>query len=403
MVAVMLFALHFFAFAIYMLNQIFNITEVLHVTNANALIAPEPVNRGRQIELDIAKGLAILFMLLVHSFEEFTAWPLQQNVPTYIIEFLGSPPGAPVFMFAMGVGIAYSRKCHAKDLAKRGICLLLGAYILSFFRDFLPHYVLYLKTGATDYLHEALSLLLAADILQFAGLAFLFFGLAVKLNFKAWHYAGAAAIFAGINILVRGISPDSQALKVILGLFWGTDPYAWFPLFNWSAYPICGFLFGQLLIRCTDKRRFYRLALWASLVVMMLFGTYAFVNNVDFGALDGFYQDPYYHHDLIGNIVLVAFVVFWTSLLYFLSNYMPEFVKRTFSRWSKNITVIYCVHWLIIGWSLTIMPLPLDLPWILLYFAVLLVVSDAIAVGYQKLKARVLLGISNRKNVRQAA
>jgi uncharacterized membrane protein len=32
------------------------------------LFADSPVNRGRQVELDLVKGLAILFMLLVHCF-----------------------------------------------------------------------------------------------------------------------------------------------------------------------------------------------------------------------------------------------------------------------------------------------------------------------------------------------
>ena len=60
----------------------------------------------------------------------------------------------------------------------------------------------------------------------------------------------------------------------------------------------------------------------------------------------------------------------------------------------QNITTMYCVHWLIIGWSRTILPLPLSLPWIL-RFVLLLAVTDLISVYYLKLKARVTDYIKN--------
>ena len=231
---------------------------------------------------------------------------------------------------------------------------------------------------------------MGCDILPFAGLAFIFFGIAAKLKFKEIHYALAAVIFAGLNLLLRDIPIEGGALQVFLGLFWGTNEYTWFPFLTWIPFPLSGYLFGKMLIHCVDKRQFYKISFWASLPVLALFLVYAFKNGVDFGALDGLYQEAYFHHDLIGNIVIIAFVVMWTSLVYFLSFHMPDFAKQALSRWSKNITTIYCVHWLIIGWSLTILPLPLSLPWILLFFVALLAVSDLISVYYLQLKARVI-------------
>jgi uncharacterized membrane protein len=356
----------------------------------NALFAPTRVNRGRQAELDIAKGLSILFMLLVHCFEEFTAWPLQPSVSTYIIEFLGSPPSAPVFMFALGVGIVYARKGNAKALMLRGVRLLILGYVLSFFRDFLPHYLLYVKTGQASYFTDAVNLFLGVDILQFAGLAFLFFGVAARLRFKPAHYALAAVVCAGANLLLSGVIPENPALSVLLGLFWGTNEYAWFPFLTWILYPIFGCLFGQFLVRCLDKGRWYRAVLGASFPILALFLIYSFLMGVDFGASDGFYQEAYYHHDMMGNIVMISFVVCWMSLIYLFSSHIPAVVGQTLSRWSKNITVIYCVHWLIIGWSLTIMDLPISLPWILLYFVALVVVSDLFSVYYLKLKSQMI-------------
>lgn len=355
----------------------------------NAIFSLEQANKGRQLELDLMKGLAIVFMLLVHCFEEFSAWPLPKSISTYIIRFLGSPPAAPAFMFALGIGIVYSRNSSPKALVTRGIKLFLLGFILNFFRDFLPELVLYHKTGELSHYTEAFNFLWGVDILPFAALAFIFFGIAAKFKFGEIHYGLAAIVFAGLNLLLKDIAIEGEALNIILGLFWGTNEYTWFPFLTWIAFPISGYLFGKLLIHCVDKRRFYRISFWASLPVLGLFWVYSYKNGVDFGALDGLFVEAYFHHDLIGNIVLIAFTVMWTSLIYFLSFYLPAFAKQALSRWSKNITTMYCVHWLIIGWSLTILPLPLSLPWILLYFVLLLVITDLISVYYLKLIARV--------------
>jgi len=363
----------------------------------NPLFHSELVNRGRQIELDFAKGLAIVFMLLIHCFQEFSAWPPQPTIPTFIISFLGSPPAAPVFMFALGIGIVYSRKSSPKNLLLRGVRLLILGFVLNFFRDFLPDCTIYLRTGDESYLQSGINYLFGIDILAFAGLVFLFFAAAAKLKFKNAHYALAAALFAGANLLVSGTTSGTPVVNTALGLLWGTNENTWFPFLTWIPYPISGYLFGQLLVRCTDKKRFYKTVLSCAFPVLCLFLVYSVTANVDFGAKDGIFQEPYFHHSLIGNIVMISFVCCWTGMLYFLSRHMPDIVMRTFSRWSRNITTIYCVHWIIIGWSLAVIEHPLPLPWILLYFVGLVIVSDIVSVLYLKLKSGVISRIETSR------
>ena len=179
----------------------------------NRLLADSPVNRGRQLELDIIKGLAILFMLLVHCLECFIELPWEPTWANRLIYFLGCPPAAPVFMFALGVGLVYSRKNSPRDLAVRGLRILLLGYVLAFFRDFLSRYVLYLRTGSAAELAEGVNEFLGVDILPFAGLTFLFFAGAAKLRFQNIHYIAAALIGGAANLLLMGTSFSSPLLN----------------------------------------------------------------------------------------------------------------------------------------------------------------------------------------------
>lgn len=70
------------------------------------------VNTGRQPELDVAKVAAILYMVVIHVYEEMSVvnyWVRPDSLFRTVLEFLGGPLAAPVFMFAMGVGMVYTR------------------------------------------------------------------------------------------------------------------------------------------------------------------------------------------------------------------------------------------------------------------------------------------------------
>ena len=74
-------------------------------------IKNEKVNTGRQIEMDIAKGFAVFCMIAVHVLGSLARQEEAHTLYGGIIEFLGTLPAAPVFMFTLGAGIVYSKKC----------------------------------------------------------------------------------------------------------------------------------------------------------------------------------------------------------------------------------------------------------------------------------------------------
>lgn len=107
------------------------------------LFCDNKVNTGRQVELDIAKALSIIFMIFLHTLMVFTAFNNSIS-PSYIFVFsdiLGKPCAAPIFMFSMGVGVVYSRHSQWNVMIKRGVKLFLLGILVNIFEFFLPYYV----------------------------------------------------------------------------------------------------------------------------------------------------------------------------------------------------------------------------------------------------------------------
>lgn len=100
-------------------------------------------DKGRQIEIDIAKFFAILFMILNHclmvseSFEKSISIPIDKVIG----HLLGCPFSTPVFMFSMGMGIIYSRNSNPRKMVKRGIKLILLGILVNVGEFLLPHYL----------------------------------------------------------------------------------------------------------------------------------------------------------------------------------------------------------------------------------------------------------------------
>ena len=93
------------------------------------LFSNEKVNRKRQFELDIAKSFAIILMILVHCFAFCSLCQIDTIYLQYF--FLFAQCSAPLFMFAMGVGMVYTRHDSSKEFITHGIKLILMGFIIN--------------------------------------------------------------------------------------------------------------------------------------------------------------------------------------------------------------------------------------------------------------------------------
>jgi hypothetical protein len=100
--------------------------------------------------------------------------------------------------------------------------------------------------------------------------------------------------------------------------------------------------------------------------------------------------EDYYYQDFIQYILVGGICFSWISLLYMLSKIRAlNFIGKQFCRWSKNVTVMYFVQWVIIGWFsyLELINLPVKPLVNFIMGVVVFILSDVISVLYLKITA----------------
>ena len=345
-------------------------------------------NAERQNELDIARGLAVIFMVLIHCVEYF--YNGEDSVFFKVANFLGSPPAAPVFMFILGCGIVYSRRSAPGLLFRRGVIFLVLSYVFNALVYVLPYYISAKLNDDAEIFEENWTQIYDADILQFAGLAFIFFALMKKLNLPNLGYlivgiiCSGAAMYLGENFAEF----ESTCLQAITGLFWGTHEGSYFPFLSWIAYPIAGYLFADILIyTCPeDKGSLYtKLSVIAGIIfiasAVVLAKFYAWDDMMD--------GDPYYHQNIFFNIMFIAFVLAWIGLMYLVAKVLPNLIMSCLKTISVLVTPFYVLQYIFIIY-IAVLVFGDEAEWemgpTLLMFVAVTILSYIVAVIYSKIR-----------------
>jgi uncharacterized membrane protein len=345
------------------------------------------VNTGRQYELDWARGLAVLFMVFVHVKIELSGIPLS-NTYSKIVEFFGSPTAAPTFMILLGVGIVYSKNSAPKKLAMRGLKLIALHYIINIFTFGLPLLIHFFQTNDNTFLSESINYTLGIDILAFAGLTFLFFALMEKLKLRFIHIVLITLALSCLNYLLT-IPTENLIWGFTAGLFVRVWEYSYFPFLAWIGYPVIGYAFASLLARCADKNVFYKYLFVVSILVVAAISLGSLKYGFDIWSIH-FGPEDYYSQDFIQYILVGGICFSWISILYMLSKISAlNFIGKQFYRWSKNVTVIYFVQYMILGWfsCLELIKLPVKPLVNFIMGIVVFILSDLISVLYLKITA----------------
>jgi len=298
--------------------------------------------------LDLARGMAVLFMVMVHVLIKYGNYAANNTPVGKVIQVLGGPPAAPVLMFLMGVSLSFSKRATLARSLKRGGKLFLLAYLLNCLRGTLPAFI-GLNLGVItpgDILPYTPRLLFGVvDILQLAGLALIILALIRRL--MPWPLAWlilAAAVAVGSPPLWGRMS-GWPPLDGLLTLLWGTGDFVAFPLFPWLSYPLSGMAFGVWLASSTDQDALFRRAAGFGLALLLL-GALIISTNPAFQFGD------YYRAGPGAAAAMTGFVLMWLAACHWLVKHIPaNSLFNLFYEWSARVTSFYCIHWIIIGWG----------------------------------------------------
>lgn len=312
-------------------------------------------NRERIKEFDIARGLSIVFMILVHVYEEAS---VSESVAlNYIMEIPGSYMASTVFLIILGANTVLTEK-NPSALAVRGVKMLLISYLYNFIVYYIPYTAENLLFDNV-WRASALNDLVCTDILQFAALAFLFIALWKKLKIND---IVVLVIICTLQILRMLFLADiwfeegSYVQIWICGLFFGASNYSFFPFIPWIIYPSVGVLLGKAILKSKDRGKIYKVLFPAGMVMAVVGFVADYLifpeQNLWIGSLRA--NEWFYIHNIFGNVAMVGFALAFISLIYFVRNIIPSFAGNILTYWSKNITLMYFIQYGLITYLLII-------------------------------------------------
>lgn len=345
----------------------------------------EQFNLSRIDAFDLARGLAILFMILIHVLDFYSQPNVQETLFGDVIEALGSWPAAPIFVFIMGVFLTYTQSHNLRNGLRRAILLFLLGYLLNLTRGTIPMW-LSLEMGLVTYEqlggYTPLSEFLVVDILQYAGLAYAICLLLKHFFPKPAAWLILAVVIAFVSPFLWDITSDISTIDEALKLFWGNHHQgAVFPLFPWLAYPLFGMAFGHWLKSSANQARLFKQTFFAGIALIVI-GTIITLTNIEFHLAEIMRSGP-------GAMLLsTGFVLIWIYCCKLIVNFIPSnaFFNRLFF-WSKHVTSLYVIQWLLVGWGLMIVgSQQLNLNNTLIAMLVLLILSDLLTRAWSKIR-----------------
>ena len=316
------------------------------------LLADRPVNTRRQLDVDIAKAEMVLMLPFIHCIIECTSDEgLCSGIPYLFDTIIGGPFSAPMYLFAMGIGMVYSRRVRVKQQLIRGFVLIGIFYLSNTCRFLIPYLIGYRVSGDSEQFIEPLFYRwLGNDVLLFAGLAII--SIAIFRYFKLSDRAmrGIAGAMTLSTSLIGDVDTHSMFGNIFLGYLIGTDDATGlvisdFPLLTWLIIPVAGMVFGKVLIRVRDKDSFYRMVSPLPLIIALVYMPI----GIHFGwGMFGEGQNCYYHMKVWDICICLCLDIGMLGVLHRLSRTMGGISRAFITEVSANITSIYCIHWVFV-------------------------------------------------------
>jgi uncharacterized membrane protein len=349
-----------------------------------------PVGRDRIRAFDLARGLAVVFMIDVHVLWHWGS-PATWSTPIgLVLSFLGGPTAAPTFMFLMGASLAFSSRSTFSWLAARGAWLVVLGYLLNLLRGVIPSVIgLSLGFVTADQIAPFTPWYLATtvDIHQMAGLSLIaiaILGTRVRPGWW-WLWFGAALVVAApwLRTLHFGIPILDGPLTPVIG----SADNVYYALVPWLCYPLAGAVFGTIIRRTPDRVGVFRRGGLVGLGSLVLALPLIAIQHPDFGVA------TYWHEPLAFVVGISGIILVWLAACDALTR--QAWLDRRLGilyGWSRRVIPMYFTHWILVGWGIGItgfrdLPLELVLP------------SMAVAIFLTAKLSRIAVGLESTPGV----
>lgn len=318
------------------------------------IIAPAAPQNNRILAIDLARGVSVLMVIIVH-----TLW-IYGDIATQsetwlgeIIHFIGK--GTPMFLIAMGVSFTLSRNQSIRLSIKRAIYILGVGYLMNFLKFLLPIFIGTVPSNFIEAygwttpvsLDNMMYLLGTGDILQLAGVSLLFMGLINHFVKNKYIILAIALFVVSVTKEIHGFRLGIVGVDYFLDLLWGAEWNVYFAVFPWFSFILIGIFFGRWYKEQNRSTNYmFNRMLIAGIVLMFVGGGLCYYNfEYHFG--------DYFHLGPGGSIYLAGF----NLILMWLSNLLVTRIKenRVFEFYyycSKRVTTLYFIQWVLICWGM---------------------------------------------------
>lgn len=322
------------------------------------MFSREPVNTWRQPEIDLGKFVVMILLPFIHAFILCSTEPqLETGLPYIFDTVIGGPLAAPMFIFAMGVSLVFSRHSDFKTQALRGVNLFILGFIFNILRFIIPFLTGYAITGETErFISPLLYCLFRIDILQFSGLALIL--MAIQRKFKT---PLLLILLTGLALSLTAaftgpFDTNNLALNIILGFFLPVEDSQGlllneFTLFNWFIVVCAGYLFGTILSHLKNKNLFYAILFFPCLFFSIF---YFYTGITGRRGMFGDGENCYYHISTIDAFAAIITSIGLISLYHFVSKIIPSRISIFVYKSSCALTSFYVIHWILLSWTVSV-------------------------------------------------
>jgi uncharacterized membrane protein len=353
-------------------------------------------SRERIRAFDLAAGLAVFFMILVHVLWN---WGRPETSTTPIgeaISFAAGPTATPVFVFLMGASFGAAPRSPAHPMVARGLWLFFLGYVLNFLRGVIPGS---LGTAFGIVTPEQIQpftpwwLATMVDLHHLVGLSLVAIAvLRTRVGPSAvWLALAGALVF--LAPWLRTVQFGNPLLDAPLTPILSSAPNVFYALIPWLAYPLAGAVFGAAIARNPNRTRVFRRGAAVGVGLLVLGVVLIVATRPGFDVL------TYWHQPPALAVAIMGIVLLWLALCDAVSRI--EWIDRRLGvvyGWSHRVIAMYFTHWVIVGWGVGLVGFRgLDLPSVLIAMTAAVVLTHYLSRFAVRLEARPWLGGSRRR------